>query len=238
MEIRLQKASPSSPTWNKKIQGTGCPARPRHISSRSHSRCRRLGPRCLTGRLGSFLEALIPYIEAGRGSPKLTRVTLDVAEACRLPLPCSLGVFQRCGPYSPVQRLHPIPLEGGKERGGTQDTARRAGSPSIVLPSSFLFHCQPSSLWAWPPGFPIGSSPATTAPSRGRGACGRPPKPRGLGAGGSEEMVAVGVVTELRSEPASAFGPGLALATPLQTETLTRHPDPDLKGNQAWPLNP
>lgn len=127
---------------------------------------------------------------------------------------------------------------GGKERGGTQDTARRAGSPSIVLPSSFLFHRQPSSLWAWPPGFPIGSSPATTAPSRGRGACGRPPKPRGLGAGGSEEMVAVGVVTELRSEPASAFGPGLALATPLQTETLTRHPDPDLKGNQAWPLNP
>lgn len=51
-------------------------------------------------------------------------------------------------------------------------------------------------------------------------------------------MVAVGVVTELRSESTSAFGPGLALATPLQTETLTHHPDPDLKGDQAWPLNP
>lgn len=46
----------------------------------------------------------------------------------------------------------------------------------------------------------------------------------------------MGVVTELCSQSTSAFSTSRAQLALPQTEVLPRCPNPDLNGNQTWPL--
>lgn len=49
---------------------------------------------------------------------------------------------------------------------------------------------------------------------------------------------AVGMSQQFCSVSTSAFSTGYALLASPQTEMLTHHPNPDLKGNQPWPAKP